>query len=108
MALASLLLQKLRERTQDATPADRALALFDVGFYAETLRQINFDPALDGYALLLNAAEFRPGDADIEFALALASAEPKRGQHAAHLAQAKAGARPGTLLAANLASHFSQ
>jgi hypothetical protein len=101
------LLAKLRERTQDKTlPQD--LALFDVGFYAETLRQTRLDPALDGYALLDKVAGLRPTDADVQFALALASVWPQRQEHAAHLAQANAGAKPGTLLAANLRSHFQQ
>lgn len=103
--LALGLLAKLRERTQDAAFA-RDLALFDLGFYAETLRQTRLDPALDGYALLARVAELRPADTEVQFALALASVSPKRAEHAAHLAQARAGARPGTLLAANLGTHF--
>lgn len=103
--LALDLLAQLRERTQDpATPRD--LALFDAGFYAETLRQTQLDPALDGYALLQKVAELRPGDADVQFALALATVWPKRAAHDAHLAEARAGAKPATLLAANLATHF--
>ncbi|MFZ5493740.1 MAG: hypothetical protein ACOZE5_00195 [Verrucomicrobiota bacterium] len=104
--LALGLLAKLRERTQDAA-VPRDLALFDLGFYAETLHQTRLDPALDGYALLAKAAELRPADPDVQFALALASVHPKRSEHAAHLAQARAGAEPGTLLALNLRSHFS-
>jgi hypothetical protein len=104
-ALALGILTKLRERTQDpAMPRD--LALFDLGFYAETLRQTRLDPGLDGYPLLAKAAELRPHDAEVQFALALATVHPKRGEHAAHLAQASAGAKPGTLLATNLRTHF--
>jgi hypothetical protein len=105
-SLALGLLAKLRERTQDAA-MPRDLALFDLGFYAETLRHTRLDPALDGYQLLLKAAESRPHDADIQFALALATAHPKRKEHSAHLASASAGAKPGTLLAANLRTHFA-
>lgn len=105
--LAFGLLEKLRLRTQDAAwPRD--LALFDLGFYAETLRQTKLDPALDGYAFLAKAAELRPADADVQFALALASVWPKRPEHATHLAHAAAGAKPGTLLAVNLQSHFQR
>jgi hypothetical protein len=105
--LALGLLARLRERTQDpARPRD--LALFDLGFYAETLRQTKLDPALDGYGLLAKVAALRPTDADVQFALALASVWPKRREHAAHLAAATAGARPGTLLAANLRTHFQR
>lgn len=105
-ALALGLLQKLRERTQAASEPERALALFDLGFYAETLRQTKLDPALDGYPLLAKAAELRPNDPDVQFALALATVYPKRKEHSAHLASASAGAKPGTLLAANLRTHF--
>jgi hypothetical protein len=104
-SLALGLLTKLRERTQDqAIPRD--LALFDLGFYAETLRQTRLDPALDGYQLLLKAAELRPNDADVQFALALTTVSPTRKEHSTHLASASAGAKPGTLLAANLRTHF--
>lgn len=84
----------------------RDLAFFDLGFYAETLRQTRLDPAFDGYPLLLKAAGLRPGDADVQFALALATISPKRPEHSVHLASAAAGAKPGTLLAANLRTHF--
>ncbi|HEY5552693.1 MAG TPA: hypothetical protein VIK52_12440, partial [Opitutaceae bacterium] len=60
-----------------------------------------------GYALLTKAAERRPDDAEIEFALALASSWPKRrDNHTEHLRLAKSRAKSGTLLAANLRSHF--
>lgn len=107
-SLALGLLQKLRARTQTATDETRALALFDVGFYAETLRQTKLDPALDGYELLAKVATLRPNDPDIQFALALASVWPQRKEHTAHLASAAAGAKPGTLLAANLRTHFQR
>lgn len=105
-SLALGLLQQLRERTLKATDQTRSLALFDLGFYAETLRQTRLDPALDGYELLRKVAELRPGDADVQFALALASASPRRKEHPDHLAQATSGAKPGTLLATNLQTHF--
>lgn len=105
--LALGLLHRLRERTQDPV-FPRDLALFDLGFYAETLRQTKLDPALDGYALLAKVAELRPADADVQFALALASVWPKRKAHTAHLDSALAGAKPGTLLATNLRTHFQR
>jgi hypothetical protein len=106
-ALAAGLIAKLRERTQGARGDALAIALFDIGFFAETLRQARLDPSLDGYALLAKAAELRPQDAEIQFALALASSAPKRAEQAAHLANARAGAKSGTLLAVNIASHFA-
>lgn len=105
-AVAAALLDQLRARTTSTTGATHELALFDLGFFTETLRQTNLDPALSGYDLLLKVAELRPSDPDVQFALALASSWPKRKEHTAHLASASAGAKPGTLLAANLRSHF--
>lgn len=101
------LLEKLRERAKDASGADRALAMFDVGFFIETLRQTGVDRSLNGYDVLLKAIELRGPDPDMEFALALASSWPKRPERTEHLARARAGAKPGSLLAANLATHFS-
>jgi len=108
-SLAFALLEKLRERAQDAAGPTRALAVFDVGYFSETLRHAGVDAALDGYALLTKALELRGGhDPEIEFALALASGWPKRPEHAGHIARARAGAKPGTLLAANVESHFGK
>jgi hypothetical protein len=104
--LAFGLLEKLRIRTTEATDQTRDLALFDLAFFTETLRQTNLDPSLNGYDLLLKVAELRPHDPDIQFALALASAYPKRKEYSEHLVQASSGAKPGTLLTANLQSHF--
>ena len=83
------------------------LALFDVGFYTETLRQTNLDPSLNGYDTLVKALELRGPDAEMEFALALATSWPKRPEQTIHLTHARAGAKDNALLAANLASHFS-
>jgi hypothetical protein len=105
--LAAALLEKLRERSKDASDATRALALFDLGFYSETLKQAGIDPALDGYALLVKAAELR-ADPEIEFALAIASSRPHHAQPAGHLAKARAAAKQNPMLATNLASHFSK
>ena len=107
-ANTSGLLEQLRARTKDAKGTALALALFDVGFFAETLRHAGVDRSIDGYALLVQARELRGPDADFEFALALASSWPnRRAEHSEHLARARAGAKTGSLLATNLASHFS-
>ena len=105
-ANTSALLEKLQERATSATGPALALALFDVGFFTETLRQTGVDRSLNGYDTLLKARELLGPDADMEFALALASAWPKRKEHFEHLSRARAGAKSGTLLANNLASHF--
>lgn len=107
-ALGAALLAKLRERTDTKNEAARALALFDLGFFSESLRQTGLDPALDGYPLIVKAAGTMPNDPAVEFALALASSSPKRAEHADHLTRARALAEPGSLLAANLASHFGK
>ena len=106
-ANTTALLKKLRERSAKSTGAERALALFDVGFFTETLRHTGVDRSLDGYSLLVQARELRGPDAEMEFALALASSWPKNSKHTEHLSRARAGAKPGSLLASNLASHFS-
>jgi hypothetical protein len=107
-AATSAILEQLRLRSEKAAGADRALALFDYGFYVETLRHTRVNEAIDGYALLVKARELRGPDADMEFALALAASWPnRRPERDDHLARARAGAKPGSLLAANLASHFS-
>lgn len=103
--LAATLIAKLRERTTVANANARAHALFDLGFFAETLRQTELDPALDGYPLIVKAAESLPNNPDVEFALALASAAAVR---ADHIAKARALAQPGSLVASNLQSHFGK
>jgi hypothetical protein len=105
--IARDLFERLRERTQTATGDALALALFDAGFFVETLRHAQLDLGVDGFALLTKSAELRPDDAEIEFALALASSWPKRrDSHEEHLRLARMRAKTGTLLAANLRSHF--
>lgn len=104
--IARELAAALEQRVQAATDDDRALALFDAGFFAETLRQTGLDPALDGYRRLLAATELRRGDPEIEFALALATAYPRRPEHAGHVARARLGAAKKPLLAANLGLFF--
>ncbi len=108
LANTSGILEQLRARTKDAKGPALALALFDVGFFIETLRHAGVDRSTDGYELLVKARALRGPDADMEFALALASSWPhQRAEHTEHLARARQGAKPGSLLAANLASHFS-
>jgi hypothetical protein len=106
--LGAELTAKLRERTTTGSADARALALFDLGFFTETLRQTGLDPALDGYEILAKAAELLKGRPEVEFALALASIRPKRAEHAGHLARARADAVPGSLLALNLETHFGK
>ena len=106
-ANTSALLEKLRERANSASGTSRALALFDVGFFTETLRQTGVDKSLNGYDVLREAIALRGPDAEMEFALALASSWPKRQERDQHLSRARAGASAESLLARNLATHFS-
>lgn len=85
----------------------QALGLFDLGFYSETLRQAGVDSSLNGYAMLSQAVMLRGPDAEMEFALALASSWPKNAQFEAHLAKAKAGMSKNAMLKENLTSHLS-
>lgn len=107
-AAATELFTALRERTQNATGPAQAMALFDAGFFVETLRHANLDLGVDGYALIAKAGELKGADPEIEFALALASSWPQqKASHDVHLARARQGAASGTLLASNLQTHFS-
>jgi hypothetical protein len=106
--LALGLLGKLRERADTAPAAGKALALFDAGFFAETLRQTGMNPQVDGYALLTEAAKLRGPDAAFEFALALASTSPHRKEHSDHVAKARAGAKENPLLAQSVSAHFAK
>lgn len=102
------LLARLRERAAQAAGDAQALAWFDLGFLAETLRHTGVDASLDGYGIIVKALQLRGADPEMEFALALATSWPnRRNEHAGHLARARRGAQPGSLLALNLSSHFS-
>jgi len=110
---AQELLSKLQARA-DAAKSD-ALALFDLGYFAEAYRQTGMmrnssPPAgvskINGYELVQRALALRNSDAQMEFAAALvASAVGRREAITGHLAQAAANADDGSLLAKNLMSH---
>jgi hypothetical protein len=99
----------------DSTPANAAaLASFDLGYFAETLRQAQFlnksagNPAqgINGYALLRKALRLRPGDAQMQFAAALITLDGPASDHQAYAQDATTGAKSDPLLARNLSSHF--
>lgn len=107
--LALDLLGKLQERGRTAAASARALALFDAGYFSATLRETRIIDHADGYDLLVQADKLRGGDPEIQFALALATARrPIVPEQAEHLRRARNGAADGSLLAANLASHFGR
>jgi hypothetical protein len=122
-AAAELLAAVLkRTETSQGSLAAQSLAWFDAGYLIESYRQ--FGPAavdmlgarapgvppphelvaeLDGYGLVLKAIEVgsRAARADMEFAASLMVRDSTVAE--AHRARAEAGAKHGSLLAANLA-----
>lgn len=105
------------------TPQAKSLALFDAGYYAETLQDIarlqGYDmPGIgkadtaairavlasgDGSLRIAEALRLRADDASLRFASALvASADRRQQDYAAHARLARAGARGDRLLALNL------
>ena len=114
-AAARALLQALRARTSKA-PETRteAMALFDVGYLAETYRQFGTHKRalstaagdLDGYTLLTAVLRVVNDDPALHFAAALMTTD---GAHAAahrgHVQQARVSTRD-TLLAKNVRTHL--
>ena len=119
-AVARQVLDLLNERARrGAGSADNALALFDAGYYVETMRQIGmlggesayrtiaplFREAvagLDGFALVKKSSSMRTNEPAIEFAAALIASSVERASYAQHAAKARQGAAADTLLARNI------
>ena len=81
-----------------------ALALFDAGYFAESLEQWDEDwvRQVDGYALVQRATALRPDDAEIELgAMFVAGQNPRR--PGPHFQKVSAAARKHPQLARNLA-----
>ena len=115
---AKHLLIKLRARS-DAAPKNSpaaALALFDLGYLAESLNQFHWihkdapNPAqgLDGYALVNTAIRLRSDDPQMEFAAAIIALNAPVSGHRDHAQKAIAGAKHDSLLARNLSARFHQ
>ncbi|MDQ3160386.1 MAG: hypothetical protein M3Q51_05095, partial [Pseudomonadota bacterium] len=104
-------------------PGAKALALFDAGYFAETLQDIarlqgydmpgvgKVDVAAlrgvlakgDGNLRIAEAIKLRGGDAALRFAAALvASADQRKGDYNSHVRLARAGVRQDPLLARNI------
>ena len=133
--IAKELLLKLRSRALDSEAKEPALseakrradalAWFDLGYLVECYKQanltykkldsggweavVNSNPAsgLDGYAWVEKAISLRGLDPEMEFAAALISLQDKQANHHEHVEKAVAGAKGDSLLATNLATHFS-
>jgi hypothetical protein len=113
---AKQLLIKLRARS-DATAQNSpaaALALFDLGYLAESVNQFHWihkdtpNPAqeLDGYALVNAAIRLRSDDPQMEFAAAIIALNAPPTGHRDHAQKAIAGANHDSLLARNLSARF--
>ncbi len=91
-----------------------ALALFDVGYLAETYNQYQrvfktaANPAqgLDGYARVKQALAIRGNDPQMEFAAALMIQSAPASERQEHAQRALAGGKTDSLLARNLSAHF--
>jgi len=109
-AAARALLAKLAERGKSANAT--ASSLFDYGYMASTLQQINWlykeDLAggVDGYQYVQNALAIDPNSAEMHFAAAIIASYPLRAaDRDSHLAKARAASKDA-LLAQNVANHF--
>jgi hypothetical protein len=124
-ALAAALFERIKARA-DKFPADNreraaVLARFDLGYLAETYREAMLvsgqdktfwdfkqkaPEGIDGYSLVVKAIA-QGGEPEMEFAAAVIASDRRIGaNYQEHLQRALAAAKPGTLLAKNLASHF--
>lgn len=112
--VAKELITRLQARADNLAAAGLpdALALFDLGYLAETYKQWtgvgepNPAAGLDGYALIKNAISLRGPDPEMEFAAALITLKGPESDHQQHALNAMAGAKNDPLLAQNLASNF--
>jgi hypothetical protein len=116
------LFRRLQDRAMKAEANDHpdALALFDLGYFIECLKQANWDykklPSgswhqianpnaaanFEGLPWVQKAIRLRGEDAEMEFAAALITSYPHQQSHDDHLRRAVAGAKEGSLLAKNL------
>jgi len=113
---AKHLLIKLTARSDAAAQNSSALALalFDLGYFAESLKQFQWvhkdasNPAqgLDGYALVKKAIQLRGNDPQMEFAAAIIALNTPASDHQDHTQKAIAGAKNDPLLARNLSARF--
>jgi hypothetical protein len=117
-AVAQQLLRMLMDRTAADAPQPDALGLFDAGYLAEALNELElagrYDKQLRGLdrvlagisdassarAMLEKSLTLRPGDASIDFALGLISRMP---ENEVHFKKAREASRQDDLLAQNLA-----
>jgi hypothetical protein len=106
---AASLLAALKQRATGPNPG--ALALFDYGYFAETLKQIvwkykeDLTGGVDGYSFVTRALAMQPDSAEMHFAAAIMTRNPPRAGYQEHANKARA-AKSDALLAANIHSHL--
>ena len=120
--VAAGLLDTLRRRAAEAEhlgDPTHSLALFDAGYYIETLKQIGhlgqsgefrtraktvapIVSSIDGYALMTRAMALSPDNPSLEFAAALVTASNDRRAYAQHAENARKGVARDALLARNI------
>src|ERR1700730_8150357 len=104
-AAASTLLGALKQRATAANAG--ALALFDYGYFAETLKQLDWKykedltGGTDGYSFVQKAIALEPDSAEMHFAAAVMTRNPQRPGYPEHARKAQA-AKSDALLAANI------
>ena len=123
--IAGALLERLTAKADSSKTSGHpdALALMDAAYVAEALRQIVLIGGVTGYKDRIDAVRdvlrghdgvqyinaslaAKPGDAGLEFAAALISADKDRAAYQRHAERARAGASQDVLLARNL-KHLS-
>lgn len=107
------LFEKLKARAEAAERAGKpdALAIFDVGYFIESWRNVDHRgkavPEVNGYDWIKQASALRKTDATMEFAAALiTSMRSDKAAQQHHLQNALAGTSEGSLLARNLVRLF--
>jgi hypothetical protein len=119
--VAGQLLASLAERVKVAgqPPRARSLALLDLAYLTEALREITYMDGkpefqgsaqmirallgdADGYALAKSSLAAQPNDPALEFAVALIAADRDRAGYEEHAARARAGAKGDHLLSLNI------
>jgi hypothetical protein len=122
--LAAALLVSLRSRAEKSASTGEGggavMASFDLAYLAETYREAGLVsrasnetawkfaqmvPAVDGYAIIQKLIA-KGGGPEMEFAAALITADKRNSDYFDHVRKATAAAKPGSLLAQNLASHL--
>ena len=108
-ASAAALLKGLEQRAS-ATNAG-ANALFDYGYYIATLKQLEWKykedltRGADGYTYVEKALTMNPDSAEMHFAAAIMTHDPRRPGYEEHARKARAGTSD-RLLTANVRSHL--